>query len=196
MNPNFSEGLLPAVVQDYRTGKVLMVGYMNEEAYKITKKECEVTFWSRSKNRLWKKGETSGNFLKVKDLSIDCDEDTILILADPIGPTCHKGTNSCFKEAMETDFQFLSTLEARITDRETHSTPESSYTAKLLNEGIARVAQKIGEESTELVIEAIKGDLKGICNEGADLLFHFLVLLRANKLTLNDVIAVLKERFK
>lgn len=192
--PDFSKGLLPAIIQDFYSKNVLMLGYMNEEAFQLTLKEEVVTFFSRSKNRLWKKGETSGNFLNAISVDIDCDADTILIKAVPVGPTCHKGTDTCFGEIknISTDLGFL---EKAIQDRKNNPS-ESSYTNSLLQKGINKVAQKVGEEAVELVIEAKDDNDDLFLNEGADLMYHYLVLLAAKGFELNDVIGVLREREK
>lgn len=187
------DGLVPVIIQNHNTLQVLMLGYMNEEAYQKTKSENKVTFYSRSKNRLWTKGETSGNFLIVKDIQIDCDNDTILIKAEPKGPTCHTGSTSCFKE--ETPKGFLYDLQQTINDR-IESNNEGSYTNKLYRRGINKVAQKVGEEAVELVIEAKDNDADLFKNEAADLLYHFLILLKAKNFTLEDIEAVLKSRAK
>jgi len=194
--PNFdkADGLIPAVVQDYYTKNVLMLGYMNEEAFNKTVKEQRVTFFSRSKNRLWTKGETSENYLDVKNIEIDCDQDTLLIKAVPHGPTCHKGNDTCFGEDKNksTDLGFLENV---IMDRVAN--PQAgSYTNKLLDSGINKVAQKVGEEAVELVIEAKDDNKELFLNEAADLLYHLQVLLAAKKFELNDVIEVLRKRHK
>ena len=192
---NFDKGngLLPAVIQDAITGKVLMLGYMNEEALEKTKKEGKVTFWSRSKNRLWTKGETSNNFLLVEEIRVDCDQDTLLIKATPQGPTCHTGADTCFKESNSSRTGFIDQLRAIIHERKENPT-DKSYTASLFAKGINKVAQKVGEEAVELVIEA-KDDDKGLfMGEAADLLFHYLVLLEAKGYSLDEVMAVLEER--
>ena len=192
--PDFSKGLLPVIIQDYYSKNVLMLGYMNEEAFNITLKDEVVTFFSRSKNRLWKKGETSGNFLKAVAINIDCDADTILIKAIPEGPTCHTGTDTCFGDFKNssTDLGFL---EKTIQERKNNPS-ESSYTNSLLQKGINKVAQKVGEEAVELVIEAKDDNDDLFLNEGADLMYHYLVLLAAKGFELNDVINVLKAREK
>jgi phosphoribosyl-ATP pyrophosphohydrolase/phosphoribosyl-AMP cyclohydrolase len=190
---NYSKlnGLVPCIVQDARTSRVLMLGFMNEDAYKKTLKENRVTFYSRSKQRLWTKGETSGNFLELVDILIDCDSDTLLIKANPKGPACHTGADTCFNE--ENNEWSLSSLEAVIRERK-NSPKEGSYTNSLLNSGINKVAQKVGEEAIELVIEA-KDDNKNLfLNEAADLMYHYLVLLAAKGYTLSDVNKILKER--
>ncbi|MGZ3864094.1 MAG: bifunctional phosphoribosyl-AMP cyclohydrolase/phosphoribosyl-ATP diphosphatase HisIE [Bacteroidia bacterium] len=187
----YKDALVPAVVQDNSTNKVLMLGFMNEEAFVKTQKEKRVTFFSRSKSRLWTKGEESGNFLEVKTILIDCDNDTILIKADPLGPVCHTGADTCFKE--ENKGNFLFELEKIIADRKNNPS-EKSYTSSLFAKGINKVAQKVGEEATELVIEA-KDDNKDLfLGEAADLLFHYLILLRAKNFDLGDVISVLEKR--
>lgn len=193
INFDKSNGLVPVIVQDDTTLQVLMLGYMNEEAYLKTQKDKIVTFYSRSKQRLWTKGETSNNFLVVKDLFIDCDQDTILIKANPQGPTCHKGTTSCFNE--ETAKGFLYQLEQTIHDK-IDQNDENSYTNSLLKRGINKVAQKVGEEAVELVIEAKDDNAELFKSEAADLLYHFLILLKAKDLKLNDVEEVLKSRNK
>lgn len=186
-------GLVPVIIQDNNTLQVLMLGYMNEEAFEKTKADKKVTFFSRSKNRLWTKGEESGNFLKVKDIQIDCDNDTILIKAKPNGPTCHTGTTSCFKE--ETAKGFVYDLEATINQR-IDDNDENSYTNKLYQRGINKVAQKIGEEAVELVIEAKDNNDDLFKNEAADLMYHYLILLKAKGFQLEDIEEVLKKRSK
>lgn len=188
---NKSNGLVPVIIQNNTTLQVLMLGYMNEEAFLKTKKENKVTFFSRSKNRLWTKGEESGNFLEVNDIQIDCDNDTILIKATPKGPTCHKGTTSCFAE--ETPKGFLYELE-RIVSERIDTDNETSYTNKLYKRGINKVAQKVGEEAVELVIEAKDDNDDLFKNEAADLFYHIVILLKAKGFTLNEIEAVLKER--
>jgi len=184
--------LIPVIIQDINTNKVLMLGYMNAEALEKTKKENRVTFFSRSKKRLWTKGEESGNFLDVKDISVDCDNDTILIKANPVGPVCHTGADTCFNEKNNGDV-FLFELERIIADRKNNPS-EKSYTSDLFSKGINKVAQKVGEEATELVIEA-KDDNKDLfLGEAADLLFHYMILLQAKNFQLQDVIEVLKKR--
>jgi phosphoribosyl-ATP pyrophosphohydrolase/phosphoribosyl-AMP cyclohydrolase len=186
-----NDGLVPVIIQNSKTLQVLMLGYMNEEAFEKTQKEQKVTFYSRSKNRLWTKGEESGNFLFVKDIQIDCDNDTILIKAEPKGPTCHKGTTSCFAE--ETPKGFVYELENIIHDRIDNNV-ETSYTNKLFKRGINKVAQKVGEEAVEVVIEAKDNNDDLFTNEAADLLYHYLILLKAKGFTLQDIEAVLKSR--
>jgi phosphoribosyl-ATP pyrophosphohydrolase/phosphoribosyl-AMP cyclohydrolase len=184
-------GLVPVVIQNNNTLQVLMLGYMNELAFIKTKKEQRVTFYSRSKNRLWTKGEDSGNFLTVKDIQLDCDNDTLLIKVIPSGPTCHTGSISCFKE--DTAKGFLYELEATISQR-IDENDENSYTNKLFRSGINKVAQKVGEEAVELVIEAKDNDAKLFKNEAADLMYHFIILLKAKGFTLTDIEAILYER--
>ncbi len=190
----YSDGLVPVIIQDYKTNVVLMLGFMNAEALEKTQAEAKVTFYSRTKQRLWTKGETSNNFLLVKDIKVDCDNDTLLIKAEPKGPTCHTGTDTCFNEP-NTSTDFLQQLEAIITDRKNNPT-EKSYTASLFAKGINKMAQKVGEEAVELVIEAKDNNDELFKGEAADLLFHYMILLQAKSFTLNDVIEVLKERHK
>jgi len=193
MNIDFTknDGLVPVIIQDNLSLQVLMLGYMNEEAFQKTQQENKVTFFSRSKNRLWTKGETSGNFLLVNHIQIDCDNDTILIKATPQGATCHTGATSCFSE--ETAKGFLYQLENTIAQR-IDSNDENSYTNKLYKRGINKVAQKVGEEAVELVIEAKDNNQELFKNEAADLLYHFLILLKAKNITLEDIEITLKAR--
>lgn len=195
MDIDFSkgDGLVPVIIQNNSTLQVLMLGYMNAEAFNKTKEENKVTFFSRSKNRLWTKGEASGNFLLVKDIQIDCDNDTILIKAEPKGPTCHTGSTSCFKE--ETAKGFLYALEQTINKR-IDTNDENSYTNKLYRSGINKVAQKVGEEAVELVIEAKDNDADLFKNEAADLMYHYLILLKAKGFRLEDIEDILKIRQK
>ena len=186
-------GLVPVIIQDYLNLKVLMLGYMNQEAFDKTLQEKRVTFFSRSKNRLWTKGETSGNFLELMDWKLDCDNDTILIKAKPLGPTCHKGTTTCFAE--ETDKGFLYELQQTISDK-IDNNDENSYTNSLFKSGINKVAQKVGEEAVELVIEAKDDNDELFLNEAADLLYHYLTLLKAKGFTIEDVEKILKSRSK
>ncbi|MDV4101164.1 bifunctional phosphoribosyl-AMP cyclohydrolase/phosphoribosyl-ATP diphosphatase [Elizabethkingia anophelis] len=185
------DGLVPVIIQNYLTEQVLMLGYMNPEAYNKTKEEGKVTFFSRSKNRLWTKGETSGNFLEVKDILLDCDQDTLLIKVKPNGPTCHTGSVSCFGNQSRKGF--LYELQQVISDRIDNNI-ESSYTNQLYKRGINKVAQKVGEEAVEVVIEAKDNDDYLFKNESADLLYHYLILLKAKGFTLEDIEAVLRER--
>ncbi|CCH56663.1 phosphoribosyl-ATP diphosphatase [Fibrisoma limi BUZ 3] len=187
------DGLVPAVVQDAVTGKVLMLGYMNQEAYEKTQAEGIVTFFSRSKQRLWTKGETSSNFLHVHDILVDCDGDTLLIKAAPAGPTCHTGADTCFQEINQGKGQFLNYLQGVIRDRKQNPS-DASYTTKLFARGVNKIAQKVGEEAVELVIEAKDDNDDLFKGEAADLLFHFLVLLEQKNLDLDDIIAVLQKR--
>jgi len=186
-------GLVPVIIQDYLNQKVLMLGYMNQEAFDKTISEKKVTFFSRSKNRLWTKGESSGNFLELIDWKIDCDQDTILIKANPLGPTCHNGTTTCFAE--ESSKGFLYELQQTISDK-IDDNDESSYTNELYKRGINKVAQKVGEEAVELVIEAKDDNDELFLNEAADLMYHYLILLKAKGFTLEDVEQVLKSRSK
>lgn len=195
MKPDFSkyhDGLLPAIIQDYKTSKVLMLGFMNEEAFVKTEETGKVTFYSRSKQRLWTKGEESNNFLHVKQVLLDCDQDTLLIKAEPAGPTCHTGADTCWSEKNHSD-DFLSYLE-EIIELRRKSSDETSYVRQLFGKGINKIAQKVGEEATEVIIEAKDNNEELFLNEGADLLFHFIVLLRAKNVSLQDVIYVLKQR--
>ena len=186
------EGLIPAIIQDADTQKVLMLGYMNEEALQKTQQEGRVTFYSRSKQRLWTKGESSGNYLEVKDIRIDCDNDTLLIKVNPSGPVCHTGADTCFSEKNEGS-AFLHQLESVIIDRKLNP-DESSYTSSLFKKGINKIAQKVGEEAVEIVIEA-KDDNKDLfLGEAADLLYHYLVLLAAKDIKLDEVLDLLKGR--
>lgn len=184
-------GLIPCVVQDHQTLKVLMVGFMNKEALGKTLSESKVTFFSRTKQRLWTKGETSGNFLQVIEIKVDCDHDTLLILARPSGPVCHTGADTCFNE--KNDGWSLNTLEQIIVDRKINPTAKS-YTTSLFESGINKIAQKVGEEAVELVIEAKDNNKELFLNEAADLMYHYLVLLAAKDQSLNDVLAVLQKR--
>jgi phosphoribosyl-ATP pyrophosphohydrolase/phosphoribosyl-AMP cyclohydrolase len=189
------KGLVPVIIQDSLTLQVLMLGYMNEEAFNKTKEEQKVTFYSRSKKRLWTKGEESGNFLIVKDIKVDCDNDAILILADPEGPTCHTGAKTCWQDEKTTSFGILSGLEATIRQRWEGENPES-YVASLKAKGTHKIAQKVGEEAVETVIEALRNNDELFLAESADLLFHYLVLLKAKGFSLDHVLDVLKSRIK
>lgn len=205
MNIDFdknSDGLVPAIIQDANTKKVLMLGYMNEAAFLKTNETKQVTFYSRSKKRLWTKGEESGNFLDLVDIKLDCDRDTLLIHANPRGPVCHKGTDTCWAEENTTDFGFLTKLEGIIKSRQKLSETEpelrnendSSYVVSLFDKGLNKIAQKVGEEAVETVIEA-KDENDGLfLNESADLLFHYLILLRAKGFELRDVVKILEDR--
>jgi phosphoribosyl-AMP cyclohydrolase / phosphoribosyl-ATP pyrophosphohydrolase len=195
MEINFSkyaDGLVPAIVQDDRTGKVLMLGFMNQDSLNKSRELGKVTFYSRSKNRLWTKGEESGNFLFIKDIKIDCDQDSLLIRVNPSGPVCHTGADTCFNERNE-EGDFLAKLENIIQGRKIHP-QENSYISGLFNKGINKVAQKVGEEAVEMVIEAKDGNDQLFLNEAADLLFHYLILLQAKGHNLKDVTNVLQVR--
>lgn len=195
MQIDFSKlnGLVPCVVQDADSGVVLMVGFMNKESLEKTIADKRVTFFSRSKQRLWTKGETSGNFLEVRDIIADCDRDTVLIKAHPVGPACHTGADTCFDERNSS--WSLLTLERVIADRKSNPR-EGSYTTSLFGAGINKIAQKVGEEAVELVIEAKDDNRELFLNEAADLMFHYLILLRAKGYSLSDVESVLKERHR
>lgn len=188
-------GLIPTIIQDAQTDKVLMLGYMNAEAFEKTKSDKIVTFFSRSKNRLWTKGETSGNFLHVTQVLIDCDADTILIKANPQGPTCHTGADTCFNESNKGQASFLNHLKNVIQDRKQNPN-EESYTTSLFKKGTNKIAQKVGEEAVELVIEAMDNNDDLFKGEAADLLFHYLVLLEQRGIDFDEIIGVLKERHK
>ncbi|GAA4271721.1 bifunctional phosphoribosyl-AMP cyclohydrolase/phosphoribosyl-ATP diphosphatase HisIE [Aquimarina gracilis] len=188
------DGLVPAIVQDANTKNVLMLGYMNQEAYDKTLQTKNVTFYSRSKQRLWTKGEESGNFLNLVDIKNDCDKDTLLISVNPVGPTCHTGSDTCWNEKNEQSFGFLSELENVIKNRKENQNDEKSYVASLFRKGINKVAQKVGEEAVEVVIEAKDDNEELFLNESADLLFHYLILLQAKGYTLNNIVEVLKSR--
>lgn len=187
------DGLLPAIVQDAQTLKVLMLGYMNQEALEKTQSFGKVTFFSRSKQRLWTKGEESGNFLKLVSVKVDCDKDTLLITASPLGPTCHQGTDTCWGEDNESGLSFVRELEAVIEDRQKNPSKES-YVSSLFDKGIHKIAQKVGEESVETVIEAIADNEPLFMEEAADLFFHYLILLKSKGKRLEDVLAILEER--
>lgn len=188
----YSDGLVPAIIQDYDTQKVLMLGFMNEEAFVQTEETGKVTFYSRTKKRLWTKGEESGNFLIVKTVSVDCDNDTLLIKATPLGPVCHTGADTCWSERNHKE-DFLYYLEDIINLRR-QAKADESYVAKLFGKGINKIAQKVGEEAVELVIEAKDNNEDLFLNEGADLLFHYLILLNAKGYKLQDIIEILKKR--
>ena len=189
----YSDGLVPAIIQDNSTGKVLMLGFMNEEALEKTKTIGKVTFYSRSKQRLWTKGEESGNFLELRSIIADCDNDTLLIKADPVGPVCHTGADTCFAETNSKDI--LQTLGEIIRQR-FDDRSGNSYTSGLFDKGINKVAQKVGEEAIELVIEAKDDNKELFLNEAADLLFHYMVLLQAKGFSLQDVKQILQQRHK
>jgi phosphoribosyl-ATP pyrophosphohydrolase/phosphoribosyl-AMP cyclohydrolase len=207
MNIDFNknpDGLVPAIIQDAETNNVLMLGYMNQEALDKTQETGKVTFFSRSKNRLWTKGEESGNFLNLVDLKVDCDNDTLLIRVNPVGPTCHKGSDTCWDEDNTQSYGFITKLENTIAERvaiskidpDLRQDDKKSYVVSLFDKGINKVAQKVGEEAVEVVIEAKDNNDELFLNESADLLFHYLMLLQAKGYRLNDVVNVLKSREK
>ncbi|MBG6188770.1 bifunctional phosphoribosyl-AMP cyclohydrolase/phosphoribosyl-ATP diphosphatase HisIE [Flavobacterium sp. CAN_S2] len=199
MNIDFSkntDGLIPAIIQDSETKTVLMLGFMNAEAYQKTVDTKKVTFYSRTKQRLWTKGEESGNFLNLIDIKNDCDNDTLLIQVKPEGPTCHKGTDTCWADENKSDYGFLTTLEDTIQLRKENADSEKSYVASLFKLGMNKIAQKVGEEAIEVVIEAKDENDDLFLGESADLLFHYLILLQAKGFKLNDVVEVLKSRQK
>lgn len=198
---NKMDGLVPAIIQDSQTDKVLMLGFMNEEAYKKTVETGKVTFWSRTRNTLWTKGETSGNFLNVVEILNDCDQDTLLIKANPVGPVCHTGADTCWNEknphkpanSKDNALLFLSELQDFIEKRH-EEMPEGSYTTSLFKDGLNRMAQKVGEEALELVIEACNGTNERMIYEGSDMLYHLIVLLTSKGLRIEDMAAELRER--
>ncbi len=190
---NKGGGLVPAVVQDAWNGRMLMLGWMNEQALAVTRESRRVTFWSRSKGRLWTKGETSGHVLSLVDLCVDCDGDTLLVLANPQGPTCHRGTATCFDPAPAPRLTFLGTLDALVESRR-QSMREGSYTTTLFTSGLPRIAQKVGEEALETALAAVTGDDDALVAEAADLVFHLLVMLRARGLSLATVVDCLIAR--
>jgi len=190
------DGLVPAIIQDAATKNVLMLGYMNEEAFHKTKETKLVTFFSRTKNRLWTKGEESGNVLHLVDMKLDCDNDSLLIQVNPNGPTCHKGSDTCWNEDNSQKYGFFSTLEDTITERVANKDTQKSYVASLFAKGINKVAQKVGEEAVEVVIEAMDDNDELFLYESADLMFHYLMLLQAKGFTLKDIEAELKNRQK
>ena len=196
MNIDYTKnnGLVPAIIQDVTTNSVLMLGYMNEDAVHKTKETNLVIFFSRSKQRLWTKGEESGHVLQLISMKLDCDNDTLLIKVKPKGPTCHKGSDTCWNEPNIESYGFLSELETVITDRKNNASEDTSYVASLFAKGINKIAQKVGEEAVETVIEAKDSNDDLFLNESADLLFHYLILLQAKGFKLNDVVTVLKER--
>ena len=205
MNIDFNknrDGLVPAIIQDTNTKKVLMLGYMNEEAFLRTNETKKVTFYSRTKKRLWTKGEESGNFLNLVNIKLDCDNDTLLVEVDPEGPVCHKGTDTCWAEENTVEYGFLSKLEGIIASRqklsetepELRKENENSYVTSLFDKGINKIAQKVGEEAVETVIEAKDDNDDLFLNESADLLFHYLILLKAKGFGLKDIIKVLENR--
>ncbi len=188
-------GLIPAIIQDSITSKVLMLGFMNKEAYEQTKSTGKVTFYSRTKDRLWMKGETSGHTLQVVSISADCDQDTLLIKAIPNGPVCHTGTDTCFGEKNMEDIMFLKYLQNFI-ERRRQEMPEGSYTTSLFQKGVNRMAQKVGEEAVETVIEATNGTEEGFVYEASDMIYHLIVLLTSKGLRLEDLARELKKRHK
>tara|TARA_R110002072_G_scaffold72613_12_gene173469 strand:- start:829 stop:1428 length:600 start_codon:yes stop_codon:yes gene_type:complete len=199
MNIDFnknSDGLVPAIIQDATTKNVLMLGYMNQDAFNATQETNKVTFFSRTKNRLWSKGEESGNFLNLVDIKLDCDNDTLLIQVNPVGPTCHKGSDTCWNEGNDDSYGFITKLEETITSRIEDADASKSYVASLFKKGINKIAQKVGEEAVEVVIEAKDDNDDLFLSESADLLFHYLMLLQAKGFKLNDVVNVLKGREK
>jgi len=188
-----TDGLLPAIIQDAQTQNVLMLGYMNEAALEKTQSTGRVTFYSRSKQRLWTKGEESGNFLEFKSIKVDCDQDTLLVMATPVGPTCHKGTDTCWGEKNTSGLSFVRDLEAIIDDRQQNPS-QDSYVSSLFEKGGNKIAQKVGEEAVETVIEAIDGNEALFMEEAADLFFHYLILLKSKGKSLEDILALLKQR--
>ena len=191
-----AEGLVPAIIQDATSKNVLMLGFMNQEALEITQNTKKVTFFSRTKNRLWTKGEESGNFLNLVDLKLDCDNDTLLIFVNPSGPTCHTGSDTCWNDSNLTSYGFISKLEETIENRIENADASNSYVASLFKKGINKIAQKVGEEAVEVIIEAKDDNDDLFLNESADLLFHYLLLLQAKGFKLNDVVEILKAREK
>jgi phosphoribosyl-AMP cyclohydrolase / phosphoribosyl-ATP pyrophosphohydrolase len=193
------QGLIPAIIQDANSGAVLMMGYMNREALAATQATGRVTFWSRSKGRLWTKGETSGHFLEVRRIAVDCDQDTLLVLVEPIGPACHLGTKTCWgaeaPRSLAEDLAFLGKLEHIVAQR-IATRPEGSYTTKLLDLGMTRMAQKVGEEGLELALAAVAQSDREVIGEAADLLFHTVLLLKAKGLSLSQVVGELQSRHK
>lgn len=191
----FPEGLLPTIIQDKHSSKVLMLGYMNRAAYEKTIQKLQVTFYSRSKKRLWTKGEKSGHYLVVRQILVDCDKDALLIKVEPLGPTCHTGVDSCWGEQNEESYGFLNQLEEIISDRKNQKT-KCSYIAALFEKGINKIAQKVGEEAVQLIIESKDESKKLFLNEAADLLFHYLILLQEKSCRLKEVVEMLKKRDK
>jgi phosphoribosyl-ATP pyrophosphohydrolase/phosphoribosyl-AMP cyclohydrolase len=187
------DGLVPAIIQDSKTLKVLMLGFMNEEAYLKTKETGKVTFWSRSRQTLWTKGETSGNYLEVVDILLDCDNDTLLIKANPMGPVCHTGSDTCWDEENENPIMFLSELQ-RFIEKRKEEMPEGSYTTSLFKDGCHRMAQKVGEEALESVIEAVANNNDRLVYEASDMLYHLIVLLTSKGLSIEDLAKELQER--
>lgn len=199
MNVDFSkhsDGLVPAIIQDAHTKNVLMLGYMNQEALTQTTQSKKVTFYSRSKLRLWTKGEESGHFLILVDIALDCDNDTLLIQVHPEGPTCHKGSDTCWNKVNTPTYGFLTTLEETITSRVSNASGDQSYVASLFEKGINKIAQKVGEEAVEVVIEAMDNNQELFLEEASDLLFHYLMLLHAKESSLAEVVELLASRQK
>lgn len=197
MNINFNktpDNLIPAIIQDNETKNVLMLGYMNQEALDKTQATNKVTFFSRTKNRLWTKGEESGNFLELISIKEDCDNDTLLVKVKPVGPTCHTGSDTCWQETNNQEFGFLSKLENTIASRKANADADKSYVASLFAKGINKIAQKVGEEAVEVVIEAKDNNNDLFLSESADLLFHYLILLQAKGFQLKDIVNILKNR--
>ncbi len=192
----YSDGLVPAIIQDYSTNKVLMLGYMNEEAFLKTNESKKVTFFSRSKQKIWTKGEESGNFLVLVSIAVDCDNDALLIKVNPVGPVCHKGADTCWEEDNVSSFGFLSELESIIQNRKENSDNEKSYISSLFRKGINKIAQKVGEEAVEVIIEAKDKNDDLFLGESADLLFHYLILMKAKGFSLRDVENILRQRHK
>ncbi len=190
----YPDGLVPAIIQDQQTRNVLMLGFMNREAWDMTREVGKVTFYSRSKQRLWTKGEESGNFLEFISAAVDCDQDSLLIQVNPKGPVCHTGADTCWNESNENQYGFLSDLETVIADRILAADTQKSYVASLTAKGINKVAQKVGEEAVELVIEAKDQNDEAFLNEGADLLFHYLILLQSKGFRLDDIVTTLRSR--
>lgn len=191
-----NNGLIPVIIQDNETKMVLMLGYMNQEAYNKTLETNKVTFFSRSKNRLWTKGEESGNFLNLVSIKNDCDNDSLLIQVNPVGATCHTGSDTCWQEENKQEYGFISKLETTIEERKLNAISEKSYVASLFEKGINKIAQKVGEEAVEVVIEAKDNNDNLFLDESADLLFHYLILLQAKGFKLNDVVNILVKRNK
>ena len=190
---NKMDGLIPAIIQDDKTQKVLMLGFMNEEAYDKTLKTGKVTFWSRTKNTLWTKGETSGNYLNVVSIKADCDNDTLLIKVNPDGPVCHTGTDTCWGEENDNPMAFLSELQ-RFIEKRHEEMPEGSYTTSLFQSGVGRMAQKVGEEAVESVIEAMAGNDERLIYEASDMIYHLMVLLTSKGLKIEDLAVELQKR--
>ena len=190
----YTDGLVPAIIQDAVTRNVLMLGYMNKEALDLTISTGKVSFFSRSRQRLWTKGEESGNHLLLKEVLVDCDNDSLLVTATPLGPTCHKGTDTCWDQKNNPGYGFLNDLEEIIDSRKQDPGKENSYVSSLFKAGINKIAQKVGEEAVETVIEAKDSDEDRFLNESADLLFHLLILLQAKGLRFNDVVGILENR--